>query len=120
MNNKNKLESKLINSIEDIIKDLSANQLNVIGNHILQLSKNKTPSPSSSGQLTILYGSQTGNSRSIAEELYEEMKNHNIQSSLQSMGKFREKELYIPGERIGLSKKAFRVAECCKTISQIS
>ncbi len=93
MNNKNKLESKLINNIEDIIKDLSANQLNAIGNHILQLSKNKTPSLSSPSQLTILYGSQTGNSRSIAEELYEEMKNHNIQSSLQSMGKFREKEI---------------------------
>ena len=38
--------------------------------------------------LTILYGSQTGNSRSIAEELNDAAKEEGIQTELISMGKF--------------------------------
>jgi sulfite reductase (NADPH) flavoprotein alpha-component len=43
--------------------------------------------------LTILYGSQTGNARSIAEELNEAAQAEGIATDLVSMGKFKEKNL---------------------------
>ena len=43
--------------------------------------------------LTILYGSQTGNARSIAEELNEAAQAEGIATDLISMGKFKEKNL---------------------------
>ena len=77
--------------IDNLTKDLSSNELLMLSDYISQKAKISNSSADNFNGLTILYGSQTGNSRSIAEELYEEAKNKNINSTLISMGKIKEK-----------------------------
>ena len=55
-----------------------------------------TPEEGGDHVLTILYGSQTGNARSIAEELNEAAHAEGITTDLVSMGKFKEKNLKKP------------------------
>ena len=77
--------------IDNLTKDLSSNELLMLSDYISQKAKTSNSSANNFNGLTILYGSQTGNSRSVAEELYEEAINKNINSTLISMGKIKEK-----------------------------
>ena len=61
----------------------------MLSDYISQKAKISNSSADNFNGLTI-YGSQTGNS-DLAEELYEEAKNKNINSTLISMGKIKEK-----------------------------
>ena len=84
-------ENDFLLRIDNLTKDLSSNELLMLSDYISQKAKSSNSSADNFNGLTILYGSQTGNSRSVAEELYEEAINKNINSTLISMGKIKEK-----------------------------
>ncbi|MFB5662454.1 assimilatory sulfite reductase (NADPH) flavoprotein subunit [Alteribacillus sp. HJP-4] len=51
------------------------------------------PAPAVSKEITLLYGSQTGNGQSLAEELAEKLKQNNFEVTLISMGDFKPNTL---------------------------
>lgn len=85
------LNEDFLKDIDKLTVSLDSESLKNLGNYLIQKGLSSSNSKSSDAGLTILYGSQTGNSRSIAEELFEITKSENINSSLISMGKMKEK-----------------------------
>jgi len=85
------INKDFLKNIDKLTMSLDSEGLKTLGNYLIQKGLSSSNSKSSEAGLTILYGSQTGNSRSIAEELFEIAKTENINSSLISMGKIKEK-----------------------------
>lgn len=95
MNNNNtnfNLDKSLVSNIEKLTGSLNSNQLKQLGNYLISKSKNKSSQLNPSA-LTILYGSQTGNSHALAKDLHKRMNDENLSSAIVSMGKFKEKNI---------------------------
>ena len=88
------ISSDIVEKIDNITSTLSQEQKFWLSQYLAGNNASlKTESIDNDQILTILYGSQTGNSRSIAEELNDAAKEEGIQTELISMGKFKEKNL---------------------------
>ena len=91
--NNESIQSEFLSKIDNLTKNLTSDELLKLSNYIMLKADTSDSSSDNLNGLTILYGSQTGNSRSIAEELYEEAKKKNINSTLISMAKMKEKSI---------------------------
>lgn len=91
--NNESTKSDFLSKIDNLTKNLTSDELLKLSNYIMLKADSSNSSNDSFNGLTILYGSQTGNSRSIAEELYDEAKKKNINSTLISMAKMKEKSI---------------------------
>ena len=91
--NNESTNSDFLSKIDNLTKNLTSDELLKLSNYIMLKADSSNSSNDSFNGLTILYGSQTGNSRSIAEELYDEAKKKNINSTLISMAKIKEKSI---------------------------
>ena len=91
--NNESIQSEFLSKIDNLTKNLTSDELLKLSNYIMLKADSSNSSSDNLNGLTILYGSQTGNSRSIAEELYEEAKKKNINSTLISMAKMKEKSI---------------------------
>jgi len=95
------LDAQLIAQLNQLAQTLSPAQLAWIGGYFSGLSAQGavqglpagTPIGETDNVLTILYGSQTGHARSVAEELNAAAKEAGLATELVSMGKFKEKNL---------------------------
>ncbi|NQY74965.1 MAG: flavodoxin domain-containing protein, partial [Candidatus Margulisbacteria bacterium] len=94
------IDPQIIAQLNTLAASLTPSQLNWIGGYFTGLSLQgsgqlleSNNSVGSDNLLTILYGSQTGHSRSVAEELHHAAQESGIASELVSMGKFKEKNL---------------------------
>ncbi|MDF7798945.1 assimilatory sulfite reductase (NADPH) flavoprotein subunit [Pontiellaceae bacterium B1224] len=95
------LDAQLVGQLNALASTLSSSQLAWVGGYFTGLSAQSSgqamsvgaPAGDSDNVLTILYGSQTGHSRSVAEELKEAAQEAGIPVELFSMGKFKEKNL---------------------------
>ena len=95
------LTPQLLNQLTELAATLSPAQLAWAGGYFTGLSAQNAAPAAASGippgetasTLTILYGSQTGNSRSIAEALRDAAQEAGVAVELISMGKFKEKNL---------------------------
>ena len=91
--NNESTNSDFLSKIDNLTKNLTSDELLKLSNYIMLKADSSISSNDNFNGLTILYGSQTGNSRSIAEELYDEAKKKNINSTLISMAKMKEKSI---------------------------
>ncbi|MEC8314060.1 MAG: flavodoxin domain-containing protein, partial [Verrucomicrobiota bacterium] len=91
--NNESTKSDFLSKIDNLTKNLTSDELLKLSNYIMLKADSSNSSNDSFNGLTILYGSQTGNSRSIAEELFDEAKKKNINSTLISMAKMKEKSI---------------------------
>ncbi len=95
------LDPQLIAQLNQLAQTLSPSQLAWVGGYFSGLSAQGSvqglpagiPIGEAGNVLTILYGSQTGHARSVAEELNEAAKEAGLNTELVSMGKFKEKNL---------------------------
>ena len=92
------IDSQIIAQLNQLTGTLTPTQQSWLGGYLTGMAAKGgiTPvNPDVGGDhvLTILYGSQTGNARSIAEELNEAAHAEGITTDLVSMGKFKEKNL---------------------------
>jgi sulfite reductase (NADPH) flavoprotein alpha-component len=95
------LDPQLVNQLNQLAQTLSPTQLAWVGGYFAGLSVQGggpaiAPGAGPSGSdnvLTILYGSQTGHSHSVAEELRDAVQEAGVPVELISMGKFKEKNL---------------------------
>lgn len=97
----NGIDPQLLGQINQLTQSLTPVQLSWIGGYLTGLSfqgasagiPGAAPQAAAGPVLTILYGSQTGNSRYVAEELHHAAKAAGINSELVSMDKFKPKNL---------------------------
>jgi sulfite reductase (NADPH) flavoprotein alpha-component len=95
------LDPRLLEQLNQLAQTLSPAQQAWVGGYFTGLSvqdgKTALPGgvPASGGEhvLTILYGSQTGHARSVAEELNQAAQEAGLATELSSTGKFKEKNL---------------------------
>ncbi len=96
------LDPQLIAQLTQLAQNLTPSQLAWAGGYFTGLSAQTAGTALPAGTpvgaiseniLTILYGSQTGHARSVAEELAEAAKESGLAVELVSMGKFKEKNL---------------------------
>ncbi|MBN2164351.1 MAG: assimilatory sulfite reductase (NADPH) flavoprotein subunit [Pontiellaceae bacterium] len=92
------LDARLLDQLNQWAQSLSATQLAWVGGYFTGLSaqgvgSGAMPVQAAGAVLTILYGSQTGHARSVAEELDEAARAAGLSTELVSMGKFKEKNL---------------------------
>ncbi len=95
------LDPQLIAQLNQLAQTLSPSQLAWVGGYFSGLSAQGAvqalpagkPVGDAGNTLTILYGSQTGHARSVAEELHEAAQEAGVTAELVSMGKFKEKNL---------------------------
>ena len=92
------IDSQIIAQLNQLTGTLTPTQKSWLGGYLTGMAAKGgitpvTPDVGSDHVLTILYGSQTGNARSIAEELNEAAHAEGITTDLVSMGKFKEKNL---------------------------
>ncbi|MEI6892352.1 MAG: assimilatory sulfite reductase (NADPH) flavoprotein subunit [Pontiella sp.] len=95
------MNPQLIAQLNGLAETLSPTQLSWAGGYLTGLSAQIGGQALSAGALaggsdhvlTILYGSQTGHSRSVAEELRDAAQEAGVAVELVSMGKFKEKNL---------------------------
>lgn len=95
------LDARLLGQLNALAATLSPAQQAWVGGYFTGLSAQHggqalpagAPQESSENMLTILYGTQTGHSRSVAEELDEAAKDAGLATELVSAGKFKEKNL---------------------------
>jgi len=95
------LDAGLIAQLNQLARTLTPAQLAWVGGYLtglgaqggLQALPPGAPAGSAEAALTILYGSQTGHARSVAEELYEAAREAGLAAELVSMGDFKEKNL---------------------------
>ena len=89
------ISSEIVENIDNITSTLSQEQKLWLSQYLVGNNAFANIESTNNDQiLTILYGSQTGNSRSIAEELNDAAKEEGIQTELISMGKFKDKDGY--------------------------
>ena len=93
------LDPQLLDQLNQLAQTLTSAQLSWIGGYFTGLGAQSGGSAiparaaASENVLTILYGSQTGHARSVAEELNEAAMAAGLATELVSMGKFKEKNL---------------------------
>ncbi len=94
------LDAQLIGQLNALAQTLTPVQQAWVGGYFTGLSAQAggaaLPAGATTGSehvLTILYGSQTGHARSVAEELNEAAREAGLATELVSMGKFKEKNL---------------------------
>jgi sulfite reductase (NADPH) flavoprotein alpha-component len=92
------IDPQIIAQVNQLTSTLSPTQQSWLGGYLTGIAAQggvipTTPEIGGDHILTILYGSQTGNARSIAEELNEAAQAEGIATDLVSMGKFKEKNL---------------------------
>ena len=95
------LDAQLVGQLNQLAQTLTPAQLGWIGGYFAGLSAQAGGSAMASAGggagsenvLTILYGSQTGHCRSVAEELRDAAQEAGVPVDLVSMGKFKEKNL---------------------------
>ena len=95
------LDAQLVGQLNALASTLSSSQLAWVGGYFTGLSAQGGGQALSTGAaagdsdnvLTILYGSQTGHSRSVAEELRDAAQEAGVPVEVFSMGKFKEKNL---------------------------
>ena len=92
------IDSQIMAQLNQLTGTLSPTQQSWLGGYLTGMAAQGgiapvTPEIGGDHVLTILYGSQTGNARSIAEELNEAANAEGITTDLVSMGKFKEKNL---------------------------
>lgn len=95
------LDPQLIAQLNQLAQSLSPAQLAWVGGYFSGLSAQGSVQAIPAGMpigeadhvLTILYGSQTGHARSVAEELREAAQEAGLATELVSMGKLKEKNL---------------------------
>ncbi len=93
------LDAQLVGQLNALASTLTPGQLAWVGGYFTGLSAQGAgaalPAAAGGGEnaLTILYGSQTGHARSIAEELNEAACEAGVAAELVSTGKFKEKNL---------------------------
>ena len=89
------IDPQQLAEIQRLTHGWKSDQLQWLSGYLSGLAATGVPVAAASEDqlLTILYGSQTGNSRSIAEELHEAAQTAGLSSDLISMGKFKEKQL---------------------------
>jgi sulfite reductase (NADPH) flavoprotein alpha-component len=95
------LNAQLLGQLNALASTLSPSQLAWVGGYFTGLGAQgggqALPAGASAdgaeNALTILYGSQTGHARSVAEELNEAARDAGLATELVSMGKFKEKNL---------------------------
>ncbi len=95
------MNAQLLEQLNALAGSLSPAQLAWVGGYFTglgvqaggQLLPAGAPADAAGRALTILYGSQTGHARSVAEELDEAAREAGLATELVSMGKFKEKNL---------------------------
>ena len=92
------IDPQIIAQLNQLTGNLSPTQQSWLGGYLTSIAAQGGIAPArlevgGDHVLTILYGSQTGNARSIAEELNEAAHAEGITTDLVSMGKFKEKNL---------------------------
>lgn len=95
------LDAQLVGQLNALASTLSSSQLAWVGGYFTGLSAQGgaaampagAPAGDSDHVLTILYGSQTGHCRSVAEELRDAAQEAGLAVDLVSMGKFKERNL---------------------------
>jgi sulfite reductase (NADPH) flavoprotein alpha-component len=95
------LNAQLLGQLNALASTLSPSQLAWVGGYFTGLGAQGggqalsagAPADGAENALTILYGSQTGHARSVAEELNEAARDAGLATELVSMGKFKEKNL---------------------------
>lgn len=95
------IDPQLVAQLNALAAGLAPSQLAWVGGYLTGLSAQGAgqalPGAAAGGSpdntLTILYGSQTGHARSVAEELNEAAREADIATELVSAGKFKEKSL---------------------------
>ena len=92
------IDPQIMAQLNHLTGNLSPTQQSWLGGYLTGMAAQGGISPATQEVggdhvLTILYGSQTGNARSIAEELNEAANAEGIITDLVSMGKFKEKNL---------------------------
>ncbi len=86
-----------IGRISPVLQELGQNQLIWLSGYIAGLASQQTVLPqaqnSPQDSITILYGSQTGNAKGVAEQLKTKLDAKNIPNQLVSMGSYRIQQL---------------------------
>ena len=102
---KNELSSSLssdqLGQLQQVIHQYSPLQLAWASGYLAAKSENPSQSApvvasvssSAAGTLTVLYGSQTGNAKSVAEQVFKEAQGKGIQAKLVNMADFKPKSL---------------------------
>ncbi|AWB68356.1 assimilatory sulfite reductase (NADPH) flavoprotein subunit [Saccharobesus litoralis] len=87
--------------LQQVVSELSPNQLSWVSGYLYGLSQanpaaaGTTPAAAAApaGKLTILFGSQTGNTKSVANQAFEAAKAKGIDARLVSMADFKPKDI---------------------------
>jgi len=90
------LDQRQLQALQTALKDMSPNQIAWVSGYLAGLGAVE-PAPSAPPKpgivLSILYGSQTGNARAVAEQLGERARHQGIEAQVLSMGDYNARKL---------------------------
>lgn len=90
------LSKQQIDSLQQLTASMSAVELSWVSGYLAGISQGGAIAPvadTPAGKLTVMYGSQTGNSKGVAGEVAEQAKALGINVELVSMGNYKAKQL---------------------------
>ncbi len=91
------LDEPQVHALQRALKDMSATQIAWVSGYLAGIGAAADPVPSSVAtaalSVTVLYGSQTGNSRSVAEQLGRRAQAEGIEAQIISMGDYSPRKL---------------------------
>lgn len=90
------LSQQQIDSLKQLTASMSAVELSWVSGYLAGISQGGAIAPvadTPAGKLTVMYGSQTGNSKGVAGEVAEQAKAMGINVELVSMGNYKAKQL---------------------------
>ncbi|MGB1298474.1 MAG: assimilatory sulfite reductase (NADPH) flavoprotein subunit [Psychrobium sp.] len=90
------LSQQQIDSLKQLTASMSAVELSWVSGYLAGISQSGAAAPvndAPAGKLTVMYGSQTGNSKGVAGEIVEQAKAMGINVELVSMGNYKAKQL---------------------------
>jgi len=91
------LTEQQISKLQQAVAELSPIQLAWVSGYLAGLGQQDSSQPlappQAAGKLTILYGSQTGNAKGVAEQLYADAQQQDIAVQLVSMADYKPKDL---------------------------
>ncbi|MGB0834293.1 MAG: assimilatory sulfite reductase (NADPH) flavoprotein subunit [Psychrobium sp.] len=90
------LSKQQIDSLQQLTTSMSAVELSWVSGYLAGISQGGAIAPvadTPAGKLTVMYGSQTGNSKGVAGEVAEQAKAMGINVELVSMGHYKAKQL---------------------------
>ncbi|MCG7530266.1 assimilatory sulfite reductase (NADPH) flavoprotein subunit [Psychrobium sp. MM17-31] len=90
------LSQQQIDSLKQLTASMSAVELSWVSGYLAGISQGGAVAPVAdvpAGKLTVMYGSQTGNSKGVAGEVAEQAKAMGINVELVSMGNYKAKQL---------------------------